>query len=537
MATHKRLGVYWGEKGISLVESGRDTPLLSAFVPFEPDDNAEASHNPGISSDLRILEALQKTIHNNGFSTLNTHVALPSKDILIRSFIIPWMKSSEIHGSVAFEAQKYIPFNLNEIAYTYYPTTVVLDNIKQIGIVFVAIRKVVLSKYTNVFIQSGLNVVCSEPAAMSLLRILVYKRLINLDQNTAILNVFGSSGELIIAYKGHVKFIRDFKINTDDVQMTAGDIDDVLRTRIFNEVRISFEFFSRQSSETGVDKLITLSSGRSQAFWTGLNEEAGVPLEIVDSSKLFSMPGLMDIEGANAFGASMSGDISSVIDFNLFEDASTQVSLKKEEILKKNRKLILPILLGIVTACTIGLVFYFSGLFVNGLNFQIKALMSTAGNHMELSVDEIDKHISNERHKLKALQSLPLNGRISPLIIRLIKRMPKEMTLDSILLSIADQDGTGSGRAIKIEKSEEDKSEAQEIKYTPIQSTFSLEFDAKLHISDANIAFNEANRFINNLRKDDLFFSKFQKVTVSSLKSQTVDKKKVTTLKIVCEGK
>jgi hypothetical protein len=531
MAIHKKLGIYWGEKGLTLVETGQGAPSLVAFVPFYDEDQTESSKTIGVvSSDLKILESLQKTIRNKGFSTLNTYVALPSKDILIRSFVIPWMKSSEIHGTVSFEAKKYIPFSIEETAYTYYPTTILQDNVRQIGIIFVAIRKNILAKYTNVFIQSGLNVVYSEPAAMSFFRVLVHKRMVNEDHTTAVLNIHGNSGELAIASKGYIKFYRDFKINTEGIDPSLGQIDDVIRARVFNEVRISFEFFARQYGDSQINKLITISSGRTPSFWSGLNDENFAPLECVDSSKLFSAPGVADLDGANAFGATMSGDISSVIDFNLFEDASTQVSLKKEEIVKKNKQLILPAVLGVVAAGLITLAFYLTGAHLDGMRTKIAALTQTIGTRAETPLEEIQSKTKLELKNLEALRSLPLTGRVSPLLIRFIKRMPEKMTVDSFTLTIEDQDNAGP---TKIDESNDSSKQ----KFIPIRSKFSLSIDAVLHLNDANVAFDEANRFINQLRKDDLFLSRFQRVSVSSLRSQTIDKEKVTVLKITCEAK
>ena len=117
---------------------------------------------------IGLLDILQKTVRNKGFSTTETYLSLPSKDILIRWFLIPWMKTSEIQAVVSFEAKKYIPFDIEETAYTYYPTTVTKDGGRQIGILFVAIRKNTIEKYINILIQAGLNIVYSEPGAMSL---------------------------------------------------------------------------------------------------------------------------------------------------------------------------------------------------------------------------------------------------------------------------------------------------------------------------------------------------------------------------------
>ena len=534
MAGNKRLGVHWGETGFSFVEVSQETPTLTAFVPFP----VKAPGIQGFSQD---------TVRNKAFSAAETYLSLPSKDVLIRWFLIPWMKTSEIQAVVSFEAKKYIPFDIEEVVYTYYPTTVAKDGGRQIGILFVAIRKSTFEKYVNLLVQAGLNIVYSEPGAMSMVRALVFKRQINLDHVTAILRTAGDTGDLIITSKGHVKFIRDFKIHlpdafpgTDGEQLSAQEREDILRARIFNEVRVSFEFFSRQYSEEGVNKILILSSGLKQSFWTGLNEELGVEMEIIDPLREISSADGMNSGGMNAFGAAIAGRVPAVIDFNLSEKSSQPVSLKREEVFQQNRQLLIPVIIGIACCALIALAFFVSGMVIDGMNAKVSAAVARVGTRADMTAEDLSARIADQEKVLTAIQSLPLKSRLTPLMIRLVKQLPRGIWLDSIDVFFKDGNAKGkdAGHGFNDQKtiSEDDLGKIKAV-YTKIFSSVNMDISGYLYLNDSNAEFALANEFINILRKDAEFAALFRNIKLVSLKSDVYAKVKATSFKISCEGK
>ena len=66
-------------------------------------------------------------------------------------------------------------------------------------------------------------------------------------------------------------------------------MEDILRARIFNEVRISFEFFARQYGGEDVNKVLVLSSGLKQGRAYGTVSCTGLDFTLLrPSSKIFS---------------------------------------------------------------------------------------------------------------------------------------------------------------------------------------------------------------------------------------------------------
>jgi hypothetical protein len=515
MVSNKRLGIYWGETAFYFVETSRSAPALATSVPFLSGDTPDV-HAP--DADVDFLEVLQRNVRNKGFSTVETYLSLPSKDILIRWFLIPWVKTSEIQDVVAFAVRKHIPFDIKELTYTYYPSNVMRDGVRQIGILFVAIRKDLFQNYVNVLTQAGLNVVYCEPGPMSLLRALVHKHLVKVDQVTAVLRTAHETAELFIASGGYVKFIRDFRI-----QALGGTDEDVVKARIFNDVRVSFDFFARQYGEAGVSDLVVLSSTFNRDFWTGLDKEVGARVEVIDPARdIAPMEGMSD-GGANAFGVAISGNVASVVDFNLSEGAPVAVAPKREEVLRRNKELVFPALVGVFCAALILLALYLCDQSIRRTQADYLATAERVGIGMDMTPEDLDSKTADAKKKLAGIKSLPLAPRVMPLLARLSKRLPRGVWLDNIAISFSDSSGSGGGVTAPV--------------YAKITTSASLSFSGNIFLDSKNAEFEAVNAFVTALNKDKEFQALFSSVKLLETRAGSVAGFKVTTFKVACEAR
>ncbi len=540
-SNRKRLGLHWGETGFSFVEVDRDAATISAFVPFSSLLKPDAGGNPDFD-DPSFLDAIQKAVTNKGFSVLETYFSIPSKDVLIRWFVIPWMKTSEIQDVVAYEAKKYTPFPIDEMAYTYYPTTLVKGDARQIGILFVAIRKDVFQRYLNVLSQSGLNVVYSEPGPTSLIRSLIFKKQIEPSQVTAILLTSKDSGSLIITSKGHVKFIRDFKVQIMPELASAllplpvpkGN-EEVSRMKLFNEVRMSFEFFSRQHENEDINKIIIFSSGLNQSFWSGLSEDIGMPVDIVDPLRQLGLSNVTDVGEVAAFGAALAGTVPSVIDFNLSEGASRQVSLKKDEILERNRQLILPVVIGVICVFLMVLTSWGGGELVRTVRDQFLAVSERLSTSPDLTQEEAQKKTLEEVEKLTALKKLPLKSRMEPFVARFASLVPKGIWIENVQVDFDDKTA-----AVENPTEQSDALDGLPVSaYTSLKTIVRMTFSGSAYSRDLNETYVLVNVFVDTLQADAMMSSLFKNIKLSGViaKEFKATQNKIVAFSIACEGK
>src|SRR5882672_1488986 len=242
MAVNKQLGVFFGHNSLSLVETDNQDPGKYFSAPHNLFDNVDPTQGKIVPDDIKITAIIQKSLRDLKITSSDASLSLPTKDIIFRSFVIPWMMANEIDGVVEFEARKYIPFKLEELTYSYHPVTIAEKNVKRIRILFAAIRNDILEKYCGILEQSGLKISYVEPGVVSLIRVLVFKKLIPLDQRIAIVQTNDKEGKIIIVDHGLPHFVRDFQLQPAAASKPEND-PELLKARLFNEVRISLDYY------------------------------------------------------------------------------------------------------------------------------------------------------------------------------------------------------------------------------------------------------------------------------------------------------
>ncbi|MBF0122025.1 MAG: pilus assembly protein PilM [Candidatus Omnitrophica bacterium] len=518
MIRQKKLGIYWGQKGLSLVEINKNEMVMFSAISF---DSLEKNPIVGIKSladDPRLLDLIQTSYRSARFSTIDTCFSLPSKDIIIRWFTIPWMKPSEIQGVVVFEARKYIPFPLEDLFFTYYPSVFSKGGVRQVGISFVAIRKATFNTYLTVLRQSGLNVVYAEPSALSLVRSLAFKRLIDTTLVTAIINFYQDSAEIVITSKGHVRFIRDFKISLADENLSE-EQKGLVRAKMFNEVKMSLDFYARQQSDADVKSVITVSSGVNKEMWSGLGEDLGIAIRHVDLVAIFDKAISSNEGHVYALGTGLSGGVPSVVDLDLCEDQGAAKEIRASAAPIKAGTLIFSISVILVSAAIFFLANVWSQLFLTEREAQKIAIVQILGPYAEKPLETILTEKGTEIQNLTTIRSLKLRSTATSALVRLIKSIPEGVWFQGISFSIDQESESGNvgerGATIKV--------------------TSSMTIEGNVYLNSTNAEFEAASRFVDVLKDDKAFSGLFTNIKLKSSKKVTLGKIQATAFVINCE--
>jgi hypothetical protein len=251
MFENKQLGLYWGHDSFCFVETGGGNVLHSVSIPFDTPLGPDQPRD--LPEGIRYAALIQKAIHEHEILSKKVNLSVPAKDLIFRSFVIPWMDPQDIKNVVDFEVTKYIPIKLDDLTFTYHPVNITANNQKNIRILFVAIRKDILGRYTGILEHTGLQVQNIEPAPVSLIRVLQRQGHIVPKQCQAIVEAGQEGGKIVILDREVVQFVREFQLS-EDLPDTS------INTKLLNDLRVSLNFYIRQNPEGKVRKIITLSS-------------------------------------------------------------------------------------------------------------------------------------------------------------------------------------------------------------------------------------------------------------------------------------
>ncbi|VAX35442.1 hypothetical protein MNBD_UNCLBAC01-1954, partial [hydrothermal vent metagenome] len=324
-----KLGIFWGETSLCCVETLASQAEKIFQIPFQ--SKTISSMEGEINFLLEDVDSIQKTFQQNNIDSSNINLSLPTKDIIFRSFVIPWMQSNEVESVVKFESVKYIPFSLDDLVYTYHSLSVIEDGVRRIRVIFVAIKKKILEGYINALNQINLSAITAEPAALSLIRVLVFKGVIPQDQTVALIEQEGDMGMIIVVVQGIPQFVREFPLNPNlsDQKQVGGDLIELQRKKFINEIRISLDYFNRQNSQLQIKKIILLDLASSEDAFKILEEDFAVPVVAIDNQMIFGLQEGKESGFVSAYGAGVIGSVDFPVEFNFIQgDISSSGSPK-----------------------------------------------------------------------------------------------------------------------------------------------------------------------------------------------------------------
>ena len=113
----------------------------------------EAIVDGAIMDSSLVVEALSRLISENGIKSSNFGGSLSGHSVIIKKIQLPSMTEAELAESIQWEAEQYIPFDINDVNLDY----VVLDASggDTMDVLLVAVKKDRIADYTSVIVQAG----------------------------------------------------------------------------------------------------------------------------------------------------------------------------------------------------------------------------------------------------------------------------------------------------------------------------------------------------------------------------------------------
>ena len=292
--------------GYRLVKSGIETLSPEAIV-----DGAIMDASLVVDTVNRLATALN--VRNNDFGT-----SLSGHSVIVKKISLPAMSSEELGESIRWEAEQYVPFDINDVNLDY----VVLDSGAgdTMDVLLVAVKKDKIGDYTSVISQSGRNPMLVDVDAFAVQNAFEANYPLEPNKVVALVNVGASVTNVNILSGPSTVFWRDISFGgnqfTDAVQKQlslsfdqaeglkkgerAGDhsvqeILPILRSvtdDLAQELQKTFDFFLATTSTAKIDQLL-LSGGSARIvnFDTQLKERFGMAVEVMNPFRQIDISG------------------------------------------------------------------------------------------------------------------------------------------------------------------------------------------------------------------------------------------------------
>ena len=335
------IGLDIGCSSIKLVELREDKKGYKlqnlAISPLPP----EAIVDGALMDSVTIIDAIRDVIANSKTKARDVVTSVSGHSVIVKKISLPFMTEAELEESIQWEAERYIPFDINDVNIDFQIFGAAPENPEVMDVVLVAAKKDMINDYVSIIMEAGLNPVIIDIDSFALENMLAINYDIAKEETVAIINVGASVANINIVKNNISAFTRDiFKGGnqiTEEIQRqlhvdheeaekikvgskvdltSQSVIEDVLKTAsesLAVEIGNSLDFFQSTTTYEKIGKLY-LSGGGSKIkdFDMTLQQQIGIPVEIANpfkkveySGKAFDLEYLREIGPIMAVGVGL----------------------------------------------------------------------------------------------------------------------------------------------------------------------------------------------------------------------------------------
>jgi type IV pilus assembly protein PilM len=267
-----------------------------------------------ILDSSRVVEAIKLLVNNTSIKAKDVALSVSGhSSVIIKRVSLPQMSEDELSESISFEAEQYIPFDIEDVFLDFQilgPAEV--ENM--MDVLIVAAKRDKINEYVSVVKDAGMNPVIVDVDAFALANLYELNYEVNEESNVAIVNLGASMININILKGGFSVFTRDSSVggnlHTEALQkeftisyqnaeklkqegsiegLSQDDATPVLVAAsddIISEISRSFDYFRDTTNYESIDEIILCGGGALTAdFASLLADRSGIAVSIVEPFK------------------------------------------------------------------------------------------------------------------------------------------------------------------------------------------------------------------------------------------------------------
>ncbi|MDP8216315.1 MAG: pilus assembly protein PilM [Candidatus Kaelpia imicola] len=415
---------------------------------------------------------------------------IPTSEIMLRFFDLPYIGKKERAEAIKYEAQKYIPFAIDDIASDFYIPYEIKS--KEMRVVYMAVKHEVLSRYVHIASKLGIKISAIEPYPFSILRSLFTSGDLKAKDFVLILDLDYAGSTILVTQGLNLYIARDFIVSTVS-EITSAQV----LNKIVFEINRTIDYMIKEFPQQSIKEVILTGEVANEEIRESLMNALNVNVKLASlENKIAAAEKDIVKKHLGIIGAGLRSLISYDIDLDFFSDyrgrAEQAKGLRIKDLIPKE--------------LIRDLIFIFLGLLVSGfyLKYQMQSVekiehsislpAGLAGakiKSLQKDIKELErktvflKDILNQRAKFTdVFNFLPANLTDGIWLDSMeIKNFAKKKTVKELLISGYGYDNDSKGVDLiynlldKFNRSKEAKSLFQDIKILNVDKTELEGFD------------------------------------------------------------
>jgi type IV pilus assembly protein PilM len=273
----------------------------------------------------RVVDVIKELISSSNIKTKDVTLSVSGhSSVIIKRVSLPQMSEDELEESIRFEAEQYIPFDIEDVNLDFQILGPAEED-NMMDVLIVAVKKDKINEYVSVVKEAGLNPVVVDVDAFALENMYELNYEIKEGENVALVNIGASMININILKGGVSVFTRDSSVGgnllTEALQkeftisysnaeklkkeeslegISQEDVAAILSSAsedIITEISRSFDYFRDTTNYENIDEII-LSGGAAliEGVASSLSEKSGIDVNVAEPLRNVDVPETFDQE-------------------------------------------------------------------------------------------------------------------------------------------------------------------------------------------------------------------------------------------------
>jgi type IV pilus assembly protein PilM len=296
---------------ITMKGRGREFELTNMGVAKLP---SEAIVQGAFLNSGAIADTIREAIENGKIKTKYAAAAVCGHSVIVKKVSLPVMSRTELEEQIRWEAEQYIPFDVNEVNLDFQ----ILDSEGtegQMDVLLVAAKKDLIDDYVQVITEAGLIPAVIDVAAFAVENAYEANYETNPAEAVALVNIGAQVVNINIVLDGAPAFTRDITTagnqyteeiqkaltvsfeeaerlklggnsSEDSKEVVPQEVEQAMQSvseAVIGEISRSLDFFAATTADSRIEK-VYLSGGSSRVtgFENAFHERTGLPVELLN---------------------------------------------------------------------------------------------------------------------------------------------------------------------------------------------------------------------------------------------------------------
>lgn len=300
-------------KAVEIASKGRDKGFELRSLGIAPLPS-EAIVQGAFLNSSAIVDSIGEAIDAGRIKTKEVAVAVSGHSVIVKKVSLPAMTRDELEDQIQWEAEQYIPFDVNEVHLDFQ----ILDTSEgegQMDVLLVAAKRDLVDDYVQVITEAGLNPAAVDVAAFAVENAFEMNYAAEEGEVIALVNIGAQVVNINVLQDGVPAFTRDITTGgnqyTEEIQKALSisfdeaeriklggtgpdqsqevvpqEVEQAIRQvtdTVIGEIARSLDFFTATSSEARINKVLLCGGGACvPGLDVSFHERSGLPVETMN---------------------------------------------------------------------------------------------------------------------------------------------------------------------------------------------------------------------------------------------------------------